>query len=97
MRDGLRDLGFDVSPGEHPIIPVHLRRFDDDAALAARLSEALFARGVYAIGFSYPVVPRGQARIRLQISAAHTPAMIERCLEAFSVAGRELSIIPDGC
>ncbi len=96
MRAGLRDLGFDVSRGEHPIIPVHLRRFDDDASLAARLSESLFARGVYAIGFSYPVVPRGQARIRLQISAAHTPAMIERCLEAFSAAGRELSIIPDG-
>jgi glycine C-acetyltransferase len=93
MRDGLRDLGFNVTPGEHPIIPIHLRRFEDDAAKAARLSTGLFERGVYAIGFAFPVVPRGQARIRLQISAAHTPEMIERCLEAFAVAGRTAGII----
>ena len=93
MSDGLRDLGFDVASGEHPIIPVHLRRFDDDARLAQRLSAELLERGIYAVGFAFPVVPRGQARIRLQVSAAHTPEMIARALEAFAAAGGILGII----
>ncbi|MBU0741423.1 glycine C-acetyltransferase [bacterium] len=93
MRDGLRVQGFDVGEGEHPIIPVHLRRFADDARLAQRLSADLFAHGVYAVGFAHPVVPRGQARIRLQVSAAHTPAMIVRGLEAFAAAGRRLGVV----
>ncbi len=93
MRGGLRDLGFDVADGDHPIIPVHLGRFEHDARLAQRLSADLFTRGVYAVGFAFPVVPRGRARIRLQVSAAHTPAMIERALEAFAAAGRELGVV----
>lgn len=96
MREGLRGLGFDVETGEHPIIPVHLRRHADDATRAARLGAALFERGVYAVAFAFPVVPRGQSRIRLQISAAHTPEMIDRALEAFGDAGRELDLIPPG-
>ena len=93
MREGLRSLGFDVAPGEHPIVPVHLRRHADDATKAAQLGAALFRDGVYAVGFSFPVVPRGQARVRLQLSAAHTPEMIDRALDVFAGAGRELGLI----
>ena len=88
LREGLRDLGFDVDPGEHPIVPVHFRNFENDAALAVQMSADLLAEGIYCIGFSYPVVPRGAARIRLQASAAHTPEHIDRCLEAFATVGR---------
>ena len=89
LRAGLRELGFDVEPGDHPIVPVHFRRHDEDAILAQHMSRDLLAEGIYCIGFSFPVVPRGQARIRLQASAAHTEAHITRCLEAFSVVGRK--------
>ena len=68
FRRGMTALGFDLVPGEHPIIPVML----GDAQLATRMAEALLAEGVYVIGFSYPVVPKGKARIRTQMSAAHT-------------------------
>jgi glycine C-acetyltransferase len=89
FRAGLAAAGFDLKPGEHPIIPVML----GDAALAARMADALLERGVYVIGFSYPVVPKGQARIRTQMSAALTRAHLERALEAFGRVGRELGII----
>jgi glycine C-acetyltransferase len=88
LRDGLGGLGFDVDPGDHPIVPVHFRRFDDDALMAQRLSRDLLAAGIYCIGFSFPVVPRGQARIRLQASAAHAPEHIDRLLEAFAAVGK---------
>jgi len=88
LRSGLRDLGFDVDEGDHPIVPVHFRRHDEDAILAQNMSRDLLEQGIYCIGFSFPVVPRGQARIRLQASAAHTDAHVDRCLEAFSVVGR---------
>jgi glycine C-acetyltransferase len=65
-----------------------------DAALAARMAEALLARGVYAVAFSYPVVPKGAARIRVQLSAAHTPAQIEQAVEAFVAAARETGVLP---
>jgi len=89
FRAGLAAAGFDLKPGEHPIIPVML----GDAALAAHMADALLERGVYVIGFSYPVVPKGQARIRTQMSAALTRAQLERALEAFGRVGRELGII----
>jgi glycine C-acetyltransferase len=89
FRAGLAAAGFDLKPGEHPIIPVML----GDAPLAARMADALLERGVYVIGFSYPVVPKGQARIRTQMSAALTRAQLERALEAFGRVGRELGII----
>jgi len=88
LRSGLRELGFDVDEGEHPIIPVHFRQHEEDAVLAQRMSADLLAEGIYCIGFSFPVVPRGQARIRLQCSAAHTDAHVERCLEAFATVGK---------
>jgi len=89
FRAGLAAAGFDLKPGEHPIIPVML----GDAALASRMADALLERGVYVIGFSYPVVPKGQARIRTQMSAALTRGQLERALAAFSEVGRELGVI----
>ncbi len=93
LRAGFRELGFDVDDGEHPIVPVHFRKFENDAILAQRMSADLLEEGIYVIGFSYPVVPRGQARIRLQVSAAHAPEHIDRCLEAFAKVGRKHGVI----
>jgi len=77
-------LGFTLPPGQHPIIPVML----GDAALATRMADALLAEGIYVIGFSYPVVPKGKARIRTQMSAAHTADDIARAVAAFAKVGR---------
>jgi glycine C-acetyltransferase len=89
MRAGLEEAGFNLRPGEHPILPVML----GDAPLATRLADQLLERGIYVVGFSYPVVPQGQARIRLQMSAAHTPEQIDRALRAFSEVGRHLGVL----
>ncbi len=89
FRAGLQRLGFDLKPGEHPIIPVML----GDAALATDMADRLLAEGVYVIGFSYPVVPRGQARIRTQMSAGLERAHLDRALAAFERVGRELEVI----
>jgi glycine C-acetyltransferase len=88
LRAGLRELGFDVDQGDHPIVPVHFRRHEDDAFLAQKMSQDLLDEGIYCIGFSFPVVPRGQARIRLQASAAHSDQHVARCLAAFAAVGR---------
>jgi glycine C-acetyltransferase len=71
--------GFPILPGEHPIVPVMI----GDAALASQAAEALLERGIYVIGFSYPVVAQGKARIRVQLSAAHSRTDLERAVEAF--------------
>ena len=89
FRVGITRAGFDIKPGIHPIVPVMLY----DAARAQRMAERLLQDGIYVIGFSYPVVPKDQARIRVQLSAAHEPEDIVRCVEAFTRAGRELNII----
>jgi len=89
FRTGLAAAGFDLKPGEHPIIPVML----GDAALAGRMADALLARGVYVIGFSYPVVPKGQARIRTQMSAALSREQLQQALDAFTRVGRDLAVI----
>jgi glycine C-acetyltransferase len=89
FRSGLEKLGFDLKPGEHPIIPVML----GDAALAGRMANRLLESGVYVIGFSFPVVPKGQARIRTQMSAALTRPQLDRALEAFGTVGKELGVI----
>jgi glycine C-acetyltransferase len=89
MRVGLAKAGFTLKPGGHPIIPIML----GDAALATRMADKLLERGIYVIGFSYPVVPQGQARIRIQLSAAHTQEHLTRALEAFTAVGRELGVI----
>lgn len=89
FRTGMSALGFDLVPGEHPIIPVML----GDARLAADMADKMLTRGIYVVGFSYPVVPEGKARIRTQMSAAHTPEQIDRAIAAFAEVGRELNII----
>ncbi|WP_020590366.1 glycine C-acetyltransferase [Kiloniella laminariae] len=89
FRAGMAALGFDLLPGEHPIIPVMI----GDAALATKLADKLLERGIYVIGFSFPVVPKGKARIRTQMSAAHTRTQLDRAIAAFGEAGRELGII----
>jgi glycine C-acetyltransferase len=89
FRSGLSAAGFTLTPGEHPIIPVML----GDAALAARMASRLLELGVYVIGFSFPVVPKGQARIRTQMSTAHTSVQLERSVQAFVTAGREFGLI----
>lgn len=88
FRERMASHGFSILPGEHPIVPVML----GDAALATRLADALLKRGVYVIGFSFPVVPQGKARIRVQVSAAHTPAKLEFAAEQFAICKRELGI-----
>jgi len=93
LRNELRAMGFDIDPGDHPIVPVHFRRYDDDAVLAQAMSRDLLAEGIYCIGFSFPVVPRGQARIRLQASAAHTPEHLDRLLDAFRTVGKRHGVI----
>jgi len=80
FRAGMRHRGFDIPEGDHPIVPIML----GDATLATTMASRMLDEGIYVIGFSYPVVPKGQARIRVQLSAAHEPPDIERCIDAFA-------------
>ena len=89
FREGMTAAGFDIRPGVHPIVPVML----GDARLASGMADRLLAEGIYVIGFSYPVVPKGQARIRVQLSAAHTDEHIEHALAAFTRVGRDMGVI----
>jgi glycine C-acetyltransferase len=89
FRESLTRLGFRVIPGDHPIIPVMLGA----ASLATTMADRLLKKGIYVVGFSYPVVPEGQARIRVQMSAAHTREQLERAIAAFGKVGKELGII----
>ncbi|WP_397381904.1 aminotransferase class I/II-fold pyridoxal phosphate-dependent enzyme, partial [Prosthecobacter sp.] len=88
FREQMTSAGFQIVPGEHPIVPVML----GDAALAAKFADAMLERGVYVIGFSYPVVPQGKARIRTQISAAHTRPDLDHAVQAFVGAKLELGV-----
>jgi len=89
FRDRMTALGFNLIPGQHPIIPVMLQ----DASLATTMANKLLEKGVYVIGFSFPVVPKGQARIRTQMSATHTRDQLDRAIDAFATTGRELGVI----
>ncbi|MGD9340767.1 MAG: glycine C-acetyltransferase [Chromatiales bacterium] len=89
FRAQMTTLGFDLLPGEHPIIPVML----GDAKLAAKMADRLLEEGIYVIGFSFPVVPKGKARIRTQMSAAHSREHIDRAIAAFAKVGKELGVI----
>jgi glycine C-acetyltransferase len=88
FREGLAHIGMRVLPGTHPICAVMI----GDAALAVKAADAMLQKGVYVIGFSYPVVPKGEARIRTQISAAHTRAELEMALDAFAAVKREMGL-----
>ena len=87
FREGMSQLGFNILPGVHPIVPVML----GDAALAAKFADAMLAKGVYVVGFSYPVVPSGKARIRTQISAAHSQSDLAKAVAAFTAVKKELN------
>lgn len=89
FRKAMTDAGFDIKAGDHPIVPVMLY----DAPLAQRMADELLKEGIYVIGFFYPVVPKGQARIRTQISAAHSRAHLEQAVEAFTRVGKRLGVI----
>jgi len=89
FRERMAAAGFDLKPGDHPIVPVMLY----DAPLAQRFADRLLDEGIYAIGFFFPVVPQGQARIRTQLSAAHTREHLDRAIDAFTRIGRELGVI----
>ncbi len=85
----MEKLGFELVPGEHPIIPVML----GDAKLAQEFADEMINEGIFVIGFCYPVVPQGKARIRTQMSAAHTQNDLDKAISAFKVVGKKLKII----
>ncbi len=89
FRSKMEDAGFDLKPGEHPIVPVMLY----DAKLSQVMADKLLERGIYVIGFYYPVVPKGEARIRVQLSAAHTREHLDRAINAFVEVGKELEVL----
>lgn len=89
FREKITAAGFDIKPGTHPIIPIMLY----DAVVSQTMAEKLLEKGIYVIGFYYPVVPKGQARIRVQISAAHTTAHLDQAIQAFVEVGKELGVI----
>jgi len=89
FREGMTQAGFKLNPGDHPIVPIML----GDAKVAVEMADKMLAQGVYVIAFSYPVVPRDKARIRVQISAAHTIAELDTAIAAFTKVGKELAVI----
>ena len=89
FRKEMTEAGFEIKEGTHPICPVMLY----DAVLAQKFAEKLLAEGIYVIGFYYPVVPHGKARIRVQISAAHEKKHLDKCIAAFKKVGKELGVL----
>lgn len=89
FREKMTAAGFEIKPGEHPIVPIML----GDAQLAQDMAAAMLGKGIYVIGFSFPVVPKGEARIRVQISAAHTRAHLDKAIKAFQEVGRQFGVI----
>jgi glycine C-acetyltransferase len=89
LRQQMRDRGFDINDGIHPITPIMLY----DAKLAQQMARDLLDEGIYVIGFSYPVVPQGLARIRVQVSAAHTRSHLDHCVDAFTRVGKTYNVI----
>ena len=94
FRTAMESAGFRIGGDpDHPIAPVHFGHLDDDAVMASTFAEKMLERGIYVIAFSFPVVPRGAARIRVQLSAAHEPADIEQAVAAFTEVGKEMGVI----
>ena len=93
FRKGIEDAGFKIIPGVHPIVPILLGHMPNDARVSQDFANALLDEGIYVIGFYYPVVPRGKARIRVQISAAHSPEQIEFAIGKFKKVGKKLGVI----
>jgi len=93
FRQKMTEAGFEIKPGIHPIVPIMLGKFPNDAKLAQDMARDLLEEGIYVIGFSYPVVPKGQSRIRVQISAAHEQHHLDQAIEAFTKVGRKYGVI----
>jgi len=93
FRKSMEKLGFDIIPGVHPIVPVMFRKFENDAVLSQMMARDLYEEGIYVIGFFFPVVPKGQSRIRVQISAAHTTEQIKKAVAAFEKVGKKHKVI----
>jgi glycine C-acetyltransferase len=93
FREKMTKAGFDIKSGIHPIVPILFGKFENDALLANQFATRILEEGIYVIGFSYPVVPKGQARIRVQISAAHKKEHLDEAINAFIKVGKELKVI----
>ncbi len=93
FREEMTKAGFEIKPGIHPIVPIMLGKFPNDAKLSQEYADKLLKEGIYVIGFYYPVVPKGQSRIRVQISAAHEKEHLDKAIEAFTKVGKELGVI----
>ena len=94
FREKMTEAGFDITPGVHPIVPIMLGKFENDAKLSQDMARDLLEDGIYVIGFYYPVVPRGQARIRVQLSAGHEKHHLDKAIEAFTKVGKKYNVIP---
>jgi glycine C-acetyltransferase len=94
FREKMTEAGFEITPGVHPIVPIMLGKFENDAKLSQDMARDLLEEGIYVIGFYYPVVPRGQARIRVQLSAAHERHHLDKAIEAFTKVGKKYNVIP---
>ena len=93
FREKMTEAGFDITPGVHPIVPIMLGKFENDAKLSQDMARDLLEEGIYVIGFYYPVVPKGQSRIRVQLSAAHDRHHLDRAIEAFTKIGKKHGVI----
>ena len=93
FREKMTEAGFDITPGVHPIVPIMLGKFENDAKLSQDMASDLLEEGIYVIGFYYPVVPKGQSRIRVQLSAAHDRHHLDRAIEAFTKIGKKHNVI----
>lgn len=93
FREKMTEAGFDITPGVHPIVPIMLGKFENDAKLSQDMARDLLEEGIYVIGFYYPVVPKGQSRIRVQLSAAHEKHHLDRAIEAFTKIGKKHGVI----
>jgi len=93
FRERMSEAGFDMRPGVHPIVPIMFGKFENDAKLSQDMANDLLDEGIYVIGFYYPVVPKGQARIRVQLSAAHTTKQVDKAVDAFIKVGKKHGVI----
>jgi len=93
FREKMTEAGFEITPGVHPIVPIMLGKFENDAQLSQDMARDLLEQGIYVIGFYYPVVPKGQSRIRVQLSAAHERHHLDRAIEAFTNVGKKYNVI----
>jgi len=93
FREKMTQAGFEITPGDHPIVPIMLGKFENDAKLSQDMARDLLEEGIYVIGFYFPVVPKGQSRIRVQLSAAHERHHLDRAIEAFTKVGKKHAVI----